>query len=117
MNFSEYVRQRCMNVIPAPNPDPEIFLLAETLGAVIDQGEGIDGVVTVGKKHYAEPALVAELLQVPRSTGRRMEKEEAEKLTADHTVTIIAGGKRYVDIEMTLRFLPALYAAAQQKGG
>ena len=75
MNFSEYVRQRCMNVIPAPNPDPEIFLLAETLGAVIDQGEGIDGVVTVGKKHYAEPALVAELLQVPRSTGRRMEKK------------------------------------------
>ena len=47
----------------------------------------------------------------------RMSPEEAEKLTADRSVTIIAGGKRYVDIEMTLRFLPALYAAAQQKGG
>ena len=117
IHFGTYVKQLCMKVIPSAKPDPALFVLSETLGLIMDRGEGSDGVVTVGTRHYAEPQLVIELLQAPRGKDSRMEKTEAERLVREHTAIVNSGGKQYVDIETTLAFLPALYAAERQKGG
>ncbi|MBR4928437.1 MAG: hypothetical protein IKZ63_02950 [Oscillospiraceae bacterium] len=114
---SEYVRQLCMNLMPSAKPDPEVFRLSEVLGMILDRGEGSKGVVTVGVRHYAEPSLVLELIQAPRGKTAGMETETAERLIREHTAIVTAGGNQYVDIETTLSFLPALYAAERQKGG